>query len=53
MYLDIHPNISIHKGEYYIIGTNPVQIIPKQPSINLPNFFIVTPSTSFELLLNL
>ena len=21
MYLDIHPNISIHKGEYYIIGT--------------------------------
>lgn len=21
LYLDIHPNISIHKGEYYIIGT--------------------------------
>lgn len=21
MYLDIYPNISIHKGEYYIIGT--------------------------------
>ena len=21
MYLDIHPNISMHKGEYYIIGT--------------------------------
>lgn len=21
MYLAIHPNISIHKGEYYIIGT--------------------------------
>ena len=21
IYLDIHPNISIHKGEYYIIGT--------------------------------
>ena len=36
-----------------IIGTNPVQIRPKQPSINLPNFFIVIPSTSFEHLLNL
>ena len=21
MYLDIHPNISIHKGEYHILGT--------------------------------
>lgn len=21
MYLDIHPNISMHKGEYYVIGT--------------------------------
>lgn len=21
IYLDIHPNISMHKGEYYIIGT--------------------------------
>ena len=24
IYLDIHPNISMHKGEYYVIGTKEV-----------------------------
>ena len=42
--------ILITKG---IAGITAVQIRPKQPNINLPNFFIVIPSTSFEHLLNL